>query len=942
MPSAAQGDAQASTRLLTADDLKGLTWRNVGPANMGGRVADIALAPGNAKTFYVGFGTSGLFKTTNNGTTFAPLFDKEVTASIGSVVVCDAPPDWPGWKDEPEDSKAKPSATAEPAGAAASPASAKIDKADTKDADRADTEDMNKGDARDEDKDKDKDKGKAKIVWVGTGEGNGRNSSSYGNGVYRSIDGGATFVHCGLTESHDIPRLAVDPRNPDVCYAAALGHLWGPNKERGVYKTTDGGKTWKPALQIDEDTGAIDVRIDPQNPDIVYAAMYMRRRTPYSYRSGGPKGGLYRSLDAGVSWSRLGGGLPGQTGRIGLDIYAKDTRILYAIVESDIGGFGVEPFDDRSRAGGLFRTEDRGETWTRVHDHSPRAFYFSKVCIDPTDDQRIYVLGWGLNISDDGGKTFRAGGARRPHGDLHAMVIDPADRDHLVLGTDGGVYQSYDRGETWDFLNHLAVGEFYNIALDMSDPYRIAGGLQDNGSWVGPSATIRDTGGDEPDQPGGGITNHDWQFLGWGDGFHCAFDPVNSNLFYSEAQGGELVRTEFDTGRRKLIRPSPKEGQPRFRFNWNSPFFVSPHNPTTVYFGGNHVFKLTNRGERWESISEDLSTRDLTKILTVGSEAETHGTVVSLAESPVKAGVLWAGTDDGLVHVTFDDGKTWTNVTPAEVGGRYISKLEPSHHDAGRAYMAVDGHRNDDMNPHVLVTHDGGKAWSNITSDLPPGAHAKVIREDVRNPNVLYCGTERAAYVSIDAGGHWIRLNADSLPTVAVDDLAQHPRDMDLVAGTHGRSIWILDDAAPLSQLSPQVVQSPLHAFDTLPAKPKFFLPYEGFWTDRVFKAPNPPMGARIYYWLRDYMTEPVKITIADSKDVTVRSLTGGSRIGLNRVVWDLQREKRDQLPNPDAGLGQTQFVPPGEYAVTVTCGKLKATTKVTVLPEPGSAVANP
>lgn len=895
-------DGKIANRRLQNEDLKTVAWRSVGPANMGGRVADIAIAPGNAKTFYVGFGTSGLFKTTNNGTTFAPLFDKESTASIGSVVVCDAPPDWAGWKEE-EKLKAESGATS----------SAPVDP------------------------EKEKNKGKAKIVWVGTGEGNGRNSSSWGNGVYRSTDGGGTFTNVGLNDSHDIPRMAVDPRNPDVCYVAALGHLWGSNKDRGVYRTRDGGKTWSPVLQIDENTGAIDVLIDPKNPNTVYAAMYMRRRTAWSYRSGGPQGGIYRSDDAGATWKKLGGGLPSQTGRIGLDIYLKDPRILYAIVESDLGGTGISPFgDDRSRAGGLYRSDDHGDTWKRVNIMTPRAFYFSKVRVDPGNDQRVYVLGFGLAVSDDGGRTFRAGGARKPHGDLHAMVIDPLDTDHLLLGTDGGVYVSYDRGATWEFLDHLAVGEFYDIAVDKSDPYRISGGLQDNGSWVGPSATILQLPGTDPDKPGGGMTNYEWQFINDGDGFHVAFDPDDRNIMYAESQGGNLVRIQLDTGLRKQIYPSPKEGQPRFRFNWNTPFFVSPHNSKTLYCGGNCVFKLTERGDKWERISEDLSTRAPEKIATVGTDAETHGTVVSLAESPIVAGMLWAGTDDGLVQVTSDDGSHWQNVTPKQVGGRYISKVEPSHHARGTAYVSADGHRSDDMDPHVLLTDDSGQTWSDITGDLPKGHSVKCVREDLGSKSVLYAGTENAAYVTVDRGAHWARLNGDSLPTVSVDDIVQHPREKDLVAGTHGRSIWVLDDASYFSQLTPDALQSEMKLFDIRPAKPVIYIPYGGLWSDRLFTGANPPMGARITYWIGTFTDEAARITITDSTGATIRSLGGSNRPGINRVVWDLERESYDRGPNPDSGLGQKQFVPAGKYKVTLSLGKLSETKEVEVLAAPG------
>lgn len=882
----------ADRRTLRATDLKGLPWRSVGPANMGGRVADIAVAPGNPKAFFIAYATGGLFKTTNNGTTFTPVFDKEATASIGSVAVADAPPEWPGWTEEQPDESA-------------------------------------------EDEPESGDKGKGKIVWVGTGEGNGRNSSSWGNGVYRSTDGGTTFKNVGLQDSHDIPRIAVDPGDPDVCYVAAMGHLWGPNEERGLYKTIDGGKTWEAILQVDGLTGCCDVILDPKNGDIVYAAMYTRLRKAYSFQSGGPNGGLFRSNDGGQTWKKLTHGLPAETGRIGLDVYRTDPRIVYALIESDIGGRSISAWHSHSKAGGVFRSEDRGETWTRVSDLAPRSFYFSRIRVDPKDDQRVYLPGWGLGVSDDGGRSFRAGLARITHVDMHAMFIDPQDTDHLILGNDGGAYISYDRGATWDFLNHMAVGQFYNVTVDLSDPYRVGGGLQDNGSWIGPSANVRQSGADSLGETGYAITNADWQFINNGDGFHVAFDPIDPNIVYAESQGGELVRIHLDTGRRKLLKPAAKEGQARFRFNWNTPFFISPHDPTVLYMGGNFVFKLTDRGDQWERISEDLSTRDLQKMIAVGSDAETYGTVVSLAESPVAPGMIWAGTDDGMIHRTTDGGETWLDVTGPLVGGLYVSKLEPSHHHSDTAYAAIDGHRSDDMEPHLIMTTDAGKSWRSIVSDLPGGASVKVVREDRKNQDVLYAGTERAAYVTIDRGEHWVKLNGDTLPTVAVDDLVQHPRELDLVVGTHGRSIYILDDASPLSQLTPEALHSDLHLFEIPAAKPRVFLPYSGLWSHRMFRAKNPPMGARITYWLRDYVRDTVKIVITDRHGNTIRSLTGSNRPGINRVVWDLQYETHDRFDNPESRLGQTEFVPPGEYTATVSVNEWKAKRKFTVFPSP-------
>ncbi len=926
MPTAEQTPS-STPRPLRPQDFRALSWRSIGPANMGGRVADVCFAPGNAKAFFVAYGTGGLFKTDNRGVTLTPVFDRYETASLGAVVVCDAPPDWPGWKDEKLDPA---DAVAKQERAAKDPVAFKKSEAE---------------------------KGRAKIVWVGTGEGNNRNSSSWGHGVYRSTDGGGEFQHCGLAQTHNIPRLVVDPKNPDVCYVAAQGHLWGPNPERGVYKTTDGGKTWTHVLKGDEYTGACDVLLDPANPSTVYAALYARRRTAYSYQCGpmlSDKGGIYKSTDAGANWTRLTRGLPASTSRIGLDIHHNNPRILMAVIESDEGGHGVEPFDDRSKDGGVFRSEDAGETWTRVFPFTPRAFYFSRIRIDPLDAQRIYVLGWGLWISDDGGKTFRGGGAKKPHGDLHALAIDLADNDHLLLGTDGGVYVSHDRAKTWDYLNNIATGEYYNIGVDNfgepGDFYRIAGGLQDNCTWLGPNGTGRESGAfSEKDEPKTGISNADWNMITGGDGFHVAFDPFDPNLFYSEAQGGVLIRTHLDTGFQKLLIPSPREGQPAFRFNWNAPFFCSRHSPkgnTTLYFGGNRVFKLTDRGDRWTPISEDLSNQDLKKILSVGSQAETHGTVVSLAESPLQAGVLWAGTDDGLVHVTTDDGKSWTNVTPpdSETAGKYIARLEASHADARTAYVAIDGHRSDDYEPHVFITRDLGKTWSAIrgTGDgaLPAGSPVLVIREDLRNPRVLYAGTEQTIYLSIDQGTSWTRLAggpagdpafAGSLPTCSVQDITQHARELDLLVGTHGRSLYVIDDAGPLSQLTPEIAGRGLHLFEPRPAKPRVYLPKEGDWGDGFFGAPNPPKGAILTYWLRDRVDAEVKLAITDEAGTLIRELSGPREAGMNRVVWDLQRDPSQRINDPSR-MDQPQFVPTGEYRVTATAGKLKATQKVRVL----------
>ncbi len=764
-----------------------------------------------------------------------------------------------------------------------------------------------------------------KTVWLGTGEGNGRNSSSWGNGVYRSDDAGKTWKHLGLEDSHDIPRMAVHPTNSDICFVAALGHLWGENQMRGLYRTTDGGASWQQMLGIDPRTGCCDVAIDPNDPNTIYAAMYMRRRTAYSFESGGPEGGIYKSTDGGETWRKLAGGLPKQTGRIGLDLLHKNPQHLMAVVEStETGGNSIR--DDRMRGGGVFVSTDGGENWDRRSIRSPRAFYFSKIKMDPNNPERVYLLGWTTEISDDGGRTFRESTTNLLHADHHAILINPNDSDHILIGTDGGLSQSFDKGKTWDFLNTMATGQFYNIALDNSDPYRVMGGLQDNGTWVGPSSTGFE---DPEDKAAGvtptGITNADWKTVFWGDGFHCAFDPEDADLFYAEWQGGNLGSINFRTGEKQYLSPQAREGQPRHRFNWNSPFFLSTHAPHALYLGGNYIFRFTNKGRDWERISGDLTTNDPLKMETVGSNAETHCTVVSLAESPLVEGRLWAGSDDGLIHLRPESGAEWVDVTPAEVAGGYISRLHPSAFEADRVYATVDHHRNGDMRPHILVSDDLGQSWRDITSDLPKGRSVHVLREDLSNPEVLYCGTEGGLFVSLNRGGEWVKMHGKALPTVPINDIQQHPRETDLVLGTHGRSIWVLDDASVFGQLSAEVMEKSLHLFTVRPARPEWKLHYNGIWSHKVFRAPNAPAGVRVWYWLAETLDDPVKIVFEDANGVLQKEMSGSNIAGLHRVTWDLKPEEWLQC----ADQGEDPFMPfhlrPGQYKVKLSSGELNA-----------------
>lgn len=872
-------------RQLQESDFKRLPWRPVGPAIMGGRISDLAFAPGSPKTWFVTYATGGVWKTTNHGTTFSPLFDNEVTSSIGSIAVADAPTDWSGWDSS------------------------------IKKADRLE-------------------KGKAKIIYVGTGEGNGRNSSSWGCGVFKSTDGGKSWANIGLENSHDIPRIAVDPRNPDVVYVAALGHLWGRNKERGLYKSMDGGNTWDLILFVDENTGCCDVILDPKNPDTVYAAFYDRIRSPYSFQSGGPKGGLYKSTDGGKSFKQLKKGLPKQTGRIGLDVFLADTKEVIAVIEStDEGANSIR--DDRMRGGGVFRSNDGGETWRRCSYRSPRAFYFSKIKFDPADSNRVYMLGWTTEVSDDGGETFRGGWGDILHADHHAIIIDPSDPSHIVVGTDGGAYQTFDKGETWDFLNTIAVGQFYNIALDNSDPYRIIGGLQDNGTWVFPSATHKEIAKDEACRtPQTGITNSDIEFVLWGDGFHGEFDPTDPDTVYAEWQGGNITRVNIKTGEKRWSIPEAREGQPRHRYNWNSPFTVSTHDPDVIYHAGNKVFKLTDKAEKWESISPDLTTNHPDKMTTVGSNAETYCTVVSLSESPLKKGILWAGSDDGLIHITQDEGKSWQNVTPKEVNGFYISRLHASAHEEGTCYASVDGHRSDNMDPMLLMTQDYGKSWSDVTGDLPKGWSVMVVREDLKNKEVLTCGTENAVYVSLNRGKNWTKLHGKALPTVPVYDIKQHCREDDLVLATHGRSVWILDDASFLSSLSAEVLDAPLHLFSLKDVKPRWKVAYNGLWSHKLFRAPNPPMGVKIDYWISEYTGDDISITIENEKGVTMKKLSGSNAPGFNRAVWNLQPDDWHKLADKGEETMMNDFHSrPGSYTVKIKMGDHSAEGTFKILP---------
>ncbi|MBI3668732.1 MAG: hypothetical protein HY237_02975, partial [Acidobacteria bacterium] len=692
------------------------------------------------------------------------------------------------------------------------------------------------------------------VVWVGTGEPNNRQSSSWGNGVYKSTDAGKTWTHMGLADTHHIGRIVIHPSHANLVYVAALGHLWGANKERGVFKTTDGGKTWTQSLFINEDTGVVDIAMDPQSPDTLYAAAYQRRRTPYGFNGGGSGGAIYKTIDGGATWKKLAKGLPytegGDVGRIGIGIYRRNPNIVYAIVQH--------------AKGGVFRSEDKGESWTKLADTNPRPSYYSQIVVDPNNDLRIWVMGAPMYYSEDGGKTFVNNRVTRVHGDYHAMWINPANSDHMVVGTDGGIHWSHDAGRTWDFVNTLALGQFYEIGVDMRRPYWICGGLQDNGSWCGPSATWFQV----------GITNEDWFRVAGGDGYYVQIDPTDPMTLYAESQDGNVLRRDLRTNEARNIRPEPKEGEPPYRFQWNSPIVISAHDPKTIYYGGNFLFKSTDRGDTWARLSSDLTTgvdRSTLPIFGKPPDKDTlsrndgiqhYPCITTVSESLLTSSVLWVGSDDGNLQVTRDGGKTWKNVAdkvPGVPKDTYVARVVASRYAEGTAYVAFDGHRGNDFHVYLFLTTDYGETWKAISNGIPANnGTLHVVREHPRNPSLLFAGTEYGLYVSFDRGANWTRLKMN-LPTAPVDDIAIHPRENDLILGTHGRSIWLLDDITPLEQLDAKVLASEVRLFDIRPATAWRMYGHKGNTGHKFLTAPNPPYGALISYYLKSKVDEKPK-----------------------------------------------------------------------------------
>ncbi|MBU1188976.1 MAG: glycosyl hydrolase [Gammaproteobacteria bacterium] len=839
----------------------GLSARALGPATMSGRIAALDAVEIDGKlNIYVGAASGGVWKSSNAGITFEPVFDDH-SQSIGAIRI---------------------------------------------------------------------DPSSSDTIWVGTGEPWVRNSVSVGTGVYRSSDAGKTWQSLGLEQSEHISAIEVSSDDSDTVFVCALGQAWSANAQRGVYRSSDAGANWEQVLYVDDNTGCGDLVMDPSAPNILYAGMWDFRRSPDFFRSGGPGSGLYRSLDGGDSWQRLEQGLPeGELGRIALAIAPSRTSVVYANVESA----------DTA----LYRSDDFGHSWQRMSDASNvqmRPFYFGELMVDPTDHERVYRPAFTTSVSEDGGNSFTSlfgsGFGVGIHPDHHAMWINPDNPQQVLLGTDGGLYISHDRSNNWNFARNLPISQFYHVSHDQQIPYQVYGGLQDNGSWAGPS------------RGPGGVTNADWDNVGFGDGFWVAVDPFDDNIVYSEYQGGKLMRINRSLSEVKSIAPIARDDESKLRFNWNTPLHLSRATPGTIYYGSQYLHRSTDRGESWQTISPDLTSNDPQRqrqlesggITIDNSTAENNTTLYTISASPLDAGLIWVGSDDGLVHVTRNGGEDWDNVTgniPDLPAGTWISRVEASPHDPGTAFLTADGHRSGDMNVYVYRTTDYGQSWTSLASDDING-YVWVIRQDLENPQLLFVGTEFGLFISLDGGQRWARFQ-ENLPPVAVHDISIHERDHDLILATHGRGIYIIDDITPLRALSAGIIADNVAL---LPSRPGIM--YSGgalqsFGGNDEFIAQNPPEAAMISYYLKKrHLLGDLKINVYDSNDQLITSLPGDKRRGINRVAWPM-RLKPPKFPAATSLV--PGFVgprlPEGSYRIELIKGKQTLNSSVELVPDPRS-----
>lgn len=877
---------------MSSPTFDGLKPRLIGPAVTSGRIIAFAVDPANEKNIYVASASGGVWKSSDAGITWKPIFDHEGSYSIGAVTV------------DPNDSN---------------------------------------------------------IVWVGTGEPNAQRSVSYGDGVYRSDDGGKTWKNMGLKDSQHIGRIIVDPRRSDTVYVAAQGPLWNSGGDRGLYKTTDAGKTWKAVLTVSPNTGITDMVLDPENPDVIYAAAWQRRRHVWTLIDGGPESALYKSSDAGATWNKLTNGLPSgvDIGRIGLAISPSKPDRVYAIVAA------------ANKKGGIFRSEDGGASWEKRNSWDVGPMYYAQIIADPKNPERVYVLNVFNKVSDDGGKTLHDLGEKWKHVDNHAFWVDPNDTDHYLAGCDGGIYESFDRAKDWRFVTNLPVTQFYDVSIDTAAPfYHVVGGTQDNNTLRGPART----------QSQNGIVNSDWIVTVGGDGFKSQIDPQDPDTIYSEYQYGGLTRFNVKSGESVGIQPVEPAGAPPYRWNWDSPIIISPFAHTRLYFGANILFQSNDRGNSWKAISPDLTRQiDRNKLPVMGkiwppdaveknASTSFFGNIVALAESPKKEGLLWVGTDDGLIQVTEDNGANWRKIEkfPGVPDMTYVTRILPSNFDANTVYASFDNHKNGDFKPYLLKSTDAGKSWTSITSNLPDNGPVLAIAEDYENSNLLFAGTEFGLWFSIDGGGKWIQLKGD-FPTIAVHDLQIQKQMSDLVIATFGRSIYVLDNYAPLRTLKPAELQDEAVVFAVAPAlayleTSAIGLKGKGFQGETYFAADNPPFGATLTYYLKDkYKTaeeqrhdeekkaekggkeitypsnaqlvaearQPAPalfFTISDAQGHAVREIAADNASGIHRVSWDLRYPSPilppDKPPSDEdifGGPPEGPLVMPGTYTARLS-----------------------
>ena len=863
---------------ISTDQLDQLTFRNIGPSVAGGRIHDIEVLPNDPATVFIASASGGIWKSSNKGTTWKPVFDDQAVSTFGDMAISLSNPD---------------------------------------------------------------------VIYAGSGEQQNRQSTSWGNGIYKSENQGETWRSIGLEKTYHIARVIIHPENPNIVFVAALGNLWNSSKERGVYQTTNGGKNWKKVLYIDDMTGVVDMAMDKNNPNILYAATYQRMRKAWGFNGGGPGSGIYKTTDGGKTWNELTGGLPpGDKGRIGLAASKTRSNIIYATIE-------------HADSSGFYRSGNGGRTWKRVNKLNPRPMYYSHIFVDPNNDDIVYMLATEFYRTKDAGKTFYQMPTRPTydvgvHSDHHTLWINPNNSNHFFLAGDAGLHESWDGGVAYNRLNNIPIGQFYGIGADMEVPYNIYGGMQDNHSWMGPSATRHWL----------GILADDWKQVGFGDGMYQQPDP-ESSMLYNASQNGNIIRVDRKTGNMQGLKPFPSDSKEKYRFDWVTPLAISKHSSKKVFLGGNRLFISDNGGDSWER-TEDLSSntnRDSLTIMGVlGADIKlskndgtsSYGEIISISESPLWHRVIWVGTDDGNIQVSRDGGEKWEEVSGNITGipaGSYVSRVLSSIRDRGSAYVTFDRHREGDWKPYVYRTEDYGKTWVPLTRGLPSGS-VNVIAEHPDNPDVLFLGTEHAVYLSVNAGSDWTKFKSN-LPTTLYDDLLIHPREKDLVLGTHGRSFWVLDDTSPLAEWS-TVYNKPVHVFSVRAAT------LFHYWKDTSYRAQeewageNPPYGAIISYLVNSDV-DSVTITVKRRKNQIIRTyrqpVVKGS---IQRLAWDLkypppssqQNESKteglqkpkpeDILPKPAHPLDpQGPSVSPGLYSVTIAAGNETSTQPIRVNPDP-------